>query len=355
MEIRDDPALVRRLADWLHANVLQTWDGVRLARLERTSGGISYETWLVDTEDPASGDGVRLVLRREPLRGPLEPYDVAREATVLRGLAGTGVPVPAVLGLCADPAIAGRPFSVLEYVEGEVPDYRTIATFPAWQDAHTRANLTEEFVRILAELQRVDPARVGLGSALPAGERERLHEVIDEMVAVATRRTEGWAAHPIFGHAARWCREHAPDGPPQDMVIVHGDYKVGNFIWRDDRIVALLDLEGATLGDPLQDLGYACHPAMREAQPELMAMLAPLADLLGRYERLSGRHVDPVRLHYYVIHALLFHTWTLLVGIPSIVESDGDMRMATAYSKLNQVTRLLTAQIDAYEEGRGVL
>ena len=134
MEIRDDPALVQRLADWLRANVLQTWDGVRLARLERTSGGISYETWLVDAEDPASGDGVRLVLRREPLRGPLEPYDVAREATVLRGLAGTGVPVPAVLGLCADPAITGRPFSVLEYVEGEVPDYRTIATFPAWQD-----------------------------------------------------------------------------------------------------------------------------------------------------------------------------------------------------------------------------
>jgi len=108
------------------------------------------------------------------------------------------------------------------------------------------------------------------------------------MFAVATRRTEDWPAHPIFGHAAGWCREHAPDGPPQDMVIVHGDYKVGNFIWRDDRIVALLDLEGATLGDPRQDLGYACHPAMREAQPELMAMLAPLADLLGRYESICA-------------------------------------------------------------------
>jgi hypothetical protein len=62
-----------------------------------------------------------------------------------------------------------------------------------------------------------------------------------------------------------------------------------------------------------------------------------------------------VRLHYYVVYALLFHTWTLLVGIPSIVEAEGDMRMATAYSKLNQVTRLLAAQIGAYEEGRGVL
>ena len=302
-----------------------------------------------------NGDELRLVLRREPARGPLEPYDVAREAAVLRGLAGTGVPVPAVLGLCADRDVAERPFSVLEYVAGEVPDYRTITALPAWKDEGGRAHLADEFVRVLAELQRVDPARAGLDGPSPASERERLHGAIAAMVAIAARRTDGWVPHPIFGHAAQWCREHAPDGPTSDMVVVHGDYKVGNFIWRDERIVALLDWEGAALGDPLQDLGYACHPAMREARPELMAMLAPLDELVARYERLTGRAVDSVRLHYYVIYALLFHTWTLLVGIPSIVEAEGDMRMATAYSKLNQVTRLLAAQIDAYEEGRGVL
>jgi aminoglycoside phosphotransferase (APT) family kinase protein len=351
--------VLQRLAGWIHANVLTEWGGVRLANFERTSGGVSYETWVCDAEDPSAppGGGVRLVVRREPLRGPLEPYDIAHEAAILRGLAGTGVPVPALLGHCADPEVAGRPFTVLEHVAGEVPDYRTIMERPDWQDEAGRAHMADEFVRVLAELQGVDRARPGFGSALaaPPSERARLHDEIDGMVEVATRRTEGWAPHPIFGHAARWCREHAPDGPPEDMVIVHGDYKVGNFIWRDGRIVALLDWEGATVGDPLQDLGYACHPAMREARPELMAMLAPLDAMVGRFERFTGRAVDPVRLHYYVIHALLFHTWTLLVGIPSIVESDGDMRMATAYSKLNQVTRLLAAQIDAYEEGRGVL
>ena len=76
---------------------------------------------------------------------------------------------------------------------------------------------------------------------------------------------------------------------------------------------------------------------------------------MARYEHHSGRTVDLYRLHYYVIYSLLFHTWTLLVGLPSVVEWGGDMRMATAYHKLNQVTRLLAAEIEAYEDGRGVL
>ena len=357
--IRDDPALLGRLAAWVHANVLTDWSGVHFHGLERTSGGVSYETWLVDAADPGhpSRAPVRFVIRREPLRGPVEPYDIAHEATVIRGLDGTGVPVPALLGHCADPSVAGRPFTVLEYVPGEVPDYRTIMARPDWQDEAGRARMADDFVRVLSELQRVDWTRPGLASTLPApaSERERLHALIDDMLASGARRMQGWVPHPVFGHAARWCKEHAPDGPAEDMVIVHGDYKVGNFIWRDGRIVAMLDWEGAMIGDPLQDLGYACHPAMREPRPELMAMLAPLDAFVDRYERFTGREVDPARLHYYVIYALLFHTWTLMVGIPSIVEWDGDMRMATAYSKLNQVTRLLAAQIDSYEEGRGVL
>jgi hypothetical protein len=86
-----------------------------------------------------------------------------------------------------------------------------------------------------------------------------------------------------------------------------------------------------------------------------MAMLAPFEDFVGCYEELTGRRVDRRRLNFYVIYALLFHTWTLMLGLPSIAEWDGDMRMATGYKKLPQVTRLLAAQIEAYEDGRGVL
>lgn len=356
--LRNEDQLVR-LAAWLHRELLPGWRSVEFSSLTRTSGGVSYETWILDVHDPgAPGENrERLVLRREPLRGPVEPYDVTDEAAVIAGLAGTGVPVPRVLAICFDDAVADRRFSVLEYIDGEVPDYRTITARPDWIDERRRRGMAGEFVRVLTELQRVDPQRLPPVAAapVPRSERERLHGEIDAMLESAGRRMATWVPHPIFRDVARWCKEHAPDGAPEDMVVVHGDYKVGNFIWRDGRIVAQLDWEGAMLGDPLQDLGYACHPAMREAHPELMAMLAPLDELIALYEQFSGRSVDRRRLHYYVIYALLFHTWTLMVGLPSIVEWDGDLRMATGYAKLNQVTRLVADQITAYEEGRGVL
>lgn len=355
--LRNDDQL-ERLAAWLHGNLFPEWSGLRFGEVNRTSGGVSYETWILDVEDP--GEQLRrgkLVLRREPLRGPVEPYDVGAEAAVVDGLAGSDVPVPRLLAICDDANVIDRRFSVLEFIAGDVPDYRTIASRSDWIDPQGRAQMASEFMRVLAAIQRVDPASLPPVAArpVPGSERERLHGLIDEMLASAALRTEAWVPLPAFRDAARWCKEHALDGPPEQMVIVHGDYKVGNFIWREGQIVAQLDWEGAALGDPLQDLGYACHPAMREQQPALMAMLAPIDELVGYYERFSGRTVHLGRLHYYVIYAMLFHTWTLMVGLPSIVEWDGDMRMATGYAKLHQVTRLLVDEIDAYEGGRGVL
>lgn len=355
-----DPGRVARLAAWLRDELLVDWVEVEFARLSRTSGGVSYETWIADLFDPSSPGQRRrrIVIRREPLRGPVEPYDVLNEAATIAGLQGTGVPVPTVLAGCDDTSILDRPFTVLEYVDGEIPDYRTIASTPGWSDPAQRAAMADEFIRVLAELQRVDPRRLAHLADTPMplrSERARLHYLIDDMLASAERRMQGWTLHPIFRDAAWWCKRNALDGEPSGMVVVHGDYKLGNFIWREGRIVAALDWEGAMIGDPLQDLGYACHPAMREAQPSLMAMLAPHAQIVELYQRHTGRRVDLKRMHYYVVYALLFHTWTLMVGIPSIVEWDGDMRMATGYGKLNQVTRLLVDEIEAYEAGRHVL
>jgi aminoglycoside phosphotransferase (APT) family kinase protein len=124
----------------------------------------------------------------------------------------------------------------------------------------------------------------------PAGEdeRTRVHRLVDGMLAGAAQRTRSWRPHPIFRDAACWCKANAPDGDQDGMVVVHGDFKVGNLIWRDERIQAFLDWEGALVGDPLQDLGYACDPAMREPQPHLMAAAELEQDLLSRAVERSG-------------------------------------------------------------------
>ncbi|CAB4866708.1 unannotated protein [freshwater metagenome] len=344
----------------MNETLVPDWDTVRFVSLDRTSGGVSYETWIIDIAEGEAPDARRFtfVLRREPLRGPLEPYNVLFEAEVIDRLGATAVPVAPLLATCEDRSIIGRRFSVLGFVEGEVPDYRSITTREDWQDEGRRRVMTTEFLRVLAEIQRVDWTQIPSLAAAhggPVTERERLHRLIDAMESASDRAMAGWVPLPIFRDAVRWCRDNAPDGPPEGMVLHHGDYKIGNWLWKDDTIQAILDWEGAMVADPLQDLGYACHPAMRESHPELMAMLAPIDEFLAIYEEQTGRTVDRQRLHYYVIYAMLFHTYTLLMGLPSIVEWDGDMRMATGYAKLNQVTRMLVDQIEAYEEGRGVL
>jgi aminoglycoside phosphotransferase (APT) family kinase protein len=346
------------LAGWIGQNLLPDWSGVEVEAAVRTSAGFSYETWILDIVEPNSPRSERMVMRREPEVGPIEPYDISTEARMFTALESTDLPTPRLLGHCEDHEVVGRPFILVEFVAGDVPDYRTVTASPDWQDPTRRSEMAAEFAQTLARIQGLDAGRLARAAQLeqPSSERARLHRAIDHHVDVIARRTpHGWPPHPIFNDAAAWLRRNAPDGPPEDMVMVHGDYKLGNLIWRDRQVVAVIDWEGAEIGDPLQDLGYACHPIMREADPSLIAMLAPLDEMVAAFENASGRTVNLERLHYYVIYALFFHTFTVVMGLISVVEPSGDVRIASMYSKLNQVTRHLTDQIAAYERGMGVL
>jgi aminoglycoside phosphotransferase (APT) family kinase protein len=353
------PDQLAAIGAWLHGNVYSDWPSVGVRPVFRASGGTSYETWVVDLDAEAADTGPqRVVLRIEPTSGPLAPYDISYEARVLRALAPTSVPVPRLIAHCSDEGVIGRPFVVMEFIEGDILQYRTIMSQPYWQDQGIREQLTDEFVRLLAEIQRVDVSTAAFREAFGApraSEQERMCRIVDEMVAVATSTLEGWPAYPLFADAARWLKRNVPACDPADMVLVHGDYKLGNSVWRDYRIISQLDWEGAMMGHPMQDLGYACHPSMRMAAPTMIAMLAPLDDILARYERHTGRAVDLSALSYYVIYALFFHVWTVLVGIPSTIESDGDIRYLGMYGKLSEVTHNLVAQMEAHEEGGRVL
>lgn len=351
-----EPAQLAALGAWLHADAYADWPALEVRPVRRAAGGTSYETWIVDV---VGGDAAeRIVLRIEPTTGPLAPYDVSYEAGLWRALEPTSVPAPRLIAHCPDPAVIGRPFAVMNYIEGEILQYRTIMAHPPWHDPAVRGRMTDEFIRVLAQIQGVDLSTPAFRAALgppPPSEAARMHRLVDEMVAVADEKLEGWTAYPLFAEAARWLKANVPVCDPADMVLVHGDYRLGNAVWRDHRIIAQLDWEGAMLGHPLQDLGYACHPSMRMAAPTMFAMLAPLDELLERYERATGRGVDLSALSYYVIYALFFHVWTVIIGIPSAIDGDGDVRYLGMYNKLSEVTRNLLAQLEAHEEGAGVL
>jgi aminoglycoside phosphotransferase (APT) family kinase protein len=328
---------------------------IELRGVRRADGGFSSETWFAELT--LSGSEDTLVLRRQAVVGPLEPYDLAREVRIMQALAGSGVPVPRIEYFCADPDVLGTPFALIERIAGDVPDYRNLPRYPPWQNAENRTAMARELLRVLARLHEVDwsgdPRLSGLLPQLPDAATPAVVARVSQILAKLRVMVGRAGVPPALVEAAAWLVDNAP-ARREDRVMVHGDYRVGNLIWREGEIVAVLDWEGAGIGDPLEDLGYACHPIARLQAPQLMAMLVPLPELAELHESELGRELDPVRLHYYVIYALYFHLYTLVSGMVSAVNG-ADLRVALGYSKMARVTAELVSNMRAFEDGNHVL
>jgi aminoglycoside phosphotransferase (APT) family kinase protein len=208
------------------------------------AGGRSNLTYVV-------GDATHeWVLRRPPLGHVLPTaHDMAREYTVLRALADTAVPVPQAIAFCDDIAVNGAPFYVMSKVDGVI--LRTPADMTELLPAQARA-CSEDLVDVLAAIHAVDYTAVGLA--------EFGHP--DGFLARQVRRWgEQWERSkatelPAVDELAARLRAALPESPPP--TIVHGDYRLDNTMLAADdpgRVVAVLDWEMSTLGDPLADLG----------------------------------------------------------------------------------------------------
>ena len=262
---------------------------------ERIGEGHSNITFLLrrDGED-------RLVLRRPP-RPPLPPsaHDVLREARLLAAIQGTAARVPPVLAVCDDESVLGVPFYVMERVEGTVI---TSEIPPALDTPAERGRIASELIEALAELHSVDWRACGLeGFGKPTGYLER-----------QLRRFGGLWEHnktrelPVVQEVGDWLGRNLPDSSP--ATIVHGDYRLGNTMFRHDppaRLVAIFDWELATIGDPLADVGYLTATWSRpdDVQETMFDRFTvtqregfPSRDeLVALYEERSGRLVTEVR------------------------------------------------------------
>ena len=248
------------------------------------------------------------VLRRPPL-GPVAPtaHDMAREHRVLSALWPVFPPAPRPYVLCEDPSVIGAPFYVMERRHGLV--VRTEIPPEIGDDPGRRRRVGEALVDALVALHAVDWAAVGLaGLGRPAGFVER--------------QVRGWAERyerartreiQAIRDLARWLAERVPPAPA--ATLLHNDYKLDNVMLdRQDpgRVVAVLDWEMATLGDPLVDVGLLlCYwadrrdPAARRqsiSQVTAEAGFPTRAEMLARYATMTSRDVS--RIAFYETFAL---------------------------------------------------
>jgi aminoglycoside phosphotransferase (APT) family kinase protein len=271
-------------------------------RYDLIAGGHSNLTYAV-----TDGAGHRYVLRRPPLGELLaSAHDMGREHRIIAALAGTDVPVPPALGFCDDPSVTGAPFYVMAFVDGLVVRDRETAERVLTEAARRHAG--ESLVDTLAALHRLDPAAVGLGDL---GRH-------DGYIARQLRRWYGqWEAQrtrelPDLDHVHDRLAASIPAQGP--ATIVHGDYRLDNTMIGDDgAVLAVLDWEICTLGDPLADIAllatYWTGPDDEPNAWEGSATRAPgfpnRRDVLERYAIASGRDLGGIR--YY----LAFASWKL--------------------------------------------
>jgi aminoglycoside phosphotransferase (APT) family kinase protein len=233
------------LEGWLAANVMG--EPVTVTDIQLIAGGRSNLTYRLTA---ASEAGTRdLVLRRPPLGHVLPTaHDMSREFRVISALAGTDVPVAGAIAYCADADVVGAPFYLMDYVPGQV--LRTGEDTRALTAAQNR-NLSERLADMLAAIHGVDVAAAGLGD-LGKGSgylRRQLDRWQRQWELSKTREVPGYDELVV-----KLTGNLPAEG---EVTLVHGDFRIDNVLVDVDaaKILAVVDWEMATLGDPLADLG----------------------------------------------------------------------------------------------------
>ncbi len=286
----------------------------------------------------------RWVVRRPPLGHVVATaHDMGREFRVMDALAGSPVPVPVTRALCTDDSVLGAPFYVMDEVDGRVVrDTAELAAFSP-DDAVVVSN---ELVDVLARLHSLDPAAVGLADF---------------------GRPDGFLARNLARWGTQWEANRTRDLPQVDELarrlaaalpvsgpaaVVHGDYRLENTMLEPagPRIVAVLDWEMSTLGDPLTDLGLFIVYWQQWGDGGVLATggaaglpgFPPLDAIVARYGTTTGR--DLTDLDFYVVFAF-YKLAIILEGINArfrmgLTLGDGFDRMGEA------VTQLLDVALD---------
>ena len=244
----------REVSDRLRfdVNALERWMAEHVRGVEgpltvsQFKGGQSNPTYRIDT-----ASGRSFVLRRKPPGKLLSgAHAVDREARVMSALGKHGFPVPHVHGLCEDENVIGTSFFVMDLVDGRII---WDPTFPGLTRVERAAHF-DAMNATIARLHNFEPEEIGLG------DYGRASGFVERQVARWSKQYENDVEAgrvTAMDHLTAWLRDHLPPDSGNTRVV-HGDFRCDNMIFaaEEARVVAVLDWELSTLGDPAADFVY---------------------------------------------------------------------------------------------------
>ena len=322
------------LAEWMVANV-EGYEGPLEVR--QFKGGQSNPTYQIVTPNK------KYVMRRKP-PGKLLPsaHAVDREFRVINALYPLGFPVAKPYGLCMDESVVGTIFYIMDMVEGRI---LWDGTLPEYEPAERRA-IYEAKVKTFADLHNVDWRAAGLEGFGKEGDyvARQIHRWTKQYKASETEEIAE------MEQLIEWLPKNIPPG--DTTTIVHGDYRLDNMVLHptEPKVIAVLDWELSTLGDPLADFSYHLMNWVMPGADPTRGSLPSIPDLkaygiptkeeyVALYCQHTGRDGLPELDYYFAYNA--FRLAGILQGIVGRVR-DGTASSANAAANAERVRPLAT-------------
>ena len=332
VEVSDTDRLdMEALTAWFEANVEGFSGPISYTKFK---GGQSNPTYKIETPS------TNYVLRRQPF-GKLLPsaHAVDREYAVMTGLHPTGFPVPKTYGLCEDSSVLGSKFLVMSLADG-----RSLwnGALPGREPDERRA-IYNSLIDTIADMHLNKPDEIGLGD-------------YGKPTDYCARQIGRWSKQyklsetehmPNMERLIEWLPQTIP--PQHGSSVVHGDYRLDNVIYHktEPRIIAVLDWELSTLGDPIADFSYLMLNWLQPAEGRAGLLGLKLEELgipsvqeaVDRYVARTGFPLPP--MEWYFAYNL-FRAAGITQGIKKRV-IDGTASSAHAKSMSDRVAPLVDA------------
>ncbi|XVJ61466.1 MAG: phosphotransferase family protein [Sphingopyxis sp.] len=326
-------ALTEEIVEILSTFFAKERPAAAVSGVRRVGGGASKEQFFFTLSE--GGKEEKFLLRMDP-RSAITETDREREFTLIGAMQGR-VPVPEPVWIDNDANHFPQAAAILRVVSGVTKPSDAgvkVSGLGTWLGPDLRAKIKDQFLDHLVEIHRYDFRANPLpGFEVPDADPKQAARWAYNYWRELWDVDEG-EARPIMALASQWLADNMPD--TADLVMLHGDYRTGNYLFDEDsgEITALLDWELARIGDYHEDLGWVLMEIFGAFDPDGTFRASDLferEEFIGEYERRSGRSVNRKTLHYYDVMS----SWKCNV----IVAANG---LAAARSQHNHQDVLLT-------------